>query len=172
MALSASTENMARRMFASIERPELADDPRFRTNSDRLRHSDEFDALIGPIIAQKTQEENVAFFERAEVTIGPVYDISQIIEDPHVIERELLTDYPDPDMDSLPMHHPGARFLRTPASIRTPAPSLGEHNRQLLSEVGVGEAAYRELLASGVAVEGEPQKQPVHSERSREAVQE
>ncbi len=171
MALSASTENMARRMFASIGRPELADDPRFHTNSDRLKHADEFDALIGPIIAQRTQEENVAFFENAEVTIGPVYDISQIIEDPHVIERELLAEYPDPDMGSLPMHHPGARFFRTPASIRTPAPALGEHNRQLLSEVGVGDAAYSELLASGIAVEGPLQNQPVPHERSR-AVQE
>jgi len=172
VALSASTENMAKRMFASVGRPELADDPRFRTNADRLKHADEFDALIGPIIAQRTQEENVAFFEQAEVTIGPVYDISQIIEDPHVIERELLTDYPDSDMDSLPMHHPGARFLRTPASIRTPAPGLGEHNRQLLSEVGIGDTAYSELLAAGVAVEGQPQKQSVHGERSRQVVQE
>ena len=172
MALSASTENMARRMFASIGRPELADDPRFRTNSDRLKHADEFDALIGPIIAQRTQGENVAFFEKAEVTIGPVYDISQIMEDPHVIERELLTEYPDPEMDFLPMHHPGARFFRTPASIRTPAPGLGEHNRELLSEVGVGDAAYGELLASGIAVEGQPQKQPVNGGESRRAVQE
>jgi len=137
-----------------------------------LKHADEFDALIGPIIAQRTQEENVAFFEQAEVTIGPVYDISQIMEDPHVVERELLTEYPDPDMDSLPMHHPGARFFRTPASIRTPAPGLGEHNRQLLSEVSIGDAAYSELLASGIAVEGQPQKQTVHSERSRQPVQE
>jgi crotonobetainyl-CoA:carnitine CoA-transferase CaiB-like acyl-CoA transferase len=52
------------------------------------------------------------------------------------------------------MHHVVARFQRTPASIRTPAPHLGEHNRELLEEIGVDATAYRELLASGVAAEG------------------
>jgi formyl-CoA transferase len=114
---------------------------------------------IGAFIVQRTQAENVAFFETAEVTIGPVYDISQIIEDPHVIERELLSDYPDSEMGNLPMHHPAARFSRTPASLRKPAPSLGEHNRELLRELGLGDAAYEELLRLGVAAEGDPQPQ-------------
>jgi formyl-CoA transferase len=59
------------------------------------------------------------------------------------------------------MHHPGARFFGTPASIRTPAPSLGEHNRQLLAELGIGDAAYRELVTSGVAVEGNSERQAI-----------
>ena len=77
----------------------------FRTNAERVKHAEELDALIGEFIAQRTQSENVTFFEQAEVTIGPVYDISQIVEDPHVIEREVVADYPDPDMGALPMHH-------------------------------------------------------------------
>jgi crotonobetainyl-CoA:carnitine CoA-transferase CaiB-like acyl-CoA transferase len=154
VALSASTEKMARRLFHAIGRPDLADDLRFRSNADRVRHAEELDALIGAFIAQRTQAENVTFFEQAEVTIGPIYDISQIVQDPHVIEREVVTDYPDSDMESLPMHHVVARFLGTPGSIRTPAPLLGEHNRELLKEIGVDEAAYGKLLASGIAAEG------------------
>jgi crotonobetainyl-CoA:carnitine CoA-transferase CaiB-like acyl-CoA transferase len=154
VALSASTQKMAQRLFHAIGRSDLVNDPRFRTNADRVNHAEELDALIGAFIAQRSQGDNVAFFEQAEVTIGPVYDISQILEDPHVIERELVADYPDPDMDALPMHHVVARFLGTPASIRTPAPHLGEHNRELLEEIGVDAKAYRELLASGVAAEG------------------
>jgi crotonobetainyl-CoA:carnitine CoA-transferase CaiB-like acyl-CoA transferase len=161
LALSASTEKMARRVFSSIGRPELADDSRFRTNADRVKHAEALDAIIGAFIAQRTQTENVAFFEQAEVTIGPVYDVSQILEDPHVIERELLADYPDDDMGTLPMHHPGARFSRTPASIRAAAPSLGEHNRQLLGELGIDDEAYRDLVSSGIAVEGRSEQQAV-----------
>ena len=71
----------------------------------------------------------MAFFEQAEVTIGPIYDISQILEDPHVLERELIADYPDPDMGAFPMHHVVPRLSGTPGAIRTPAPRLGEHNR-------------------------------------------
>jgi crotonobetainyl-CoA:carnitine CoA-transferase CaiB-like acyl-CoA transferase len=154
VALSASTQKMAQRLFRAIGQPELIDDPRFSTNSDRVKHADELEAFIEAFIAQRTQAENVAFFEQAEVTIGPIYDISQLLEDPHAIERDLLADYPDPDMGMLPMHHAVGRLLGTPASIRTPAPLMGEHNRELLAQVGVDDLGYAELLASGVAVEG------------------
>jgi formyl-CoA transferase len=154
VGLSASTQKMAERLFRAIGRPELNGDPRFRTNADRVRHLEEIDQVIAPFIAERTLAENVAFFEKAEVTIGPIYDISQIVEDPHVLERELIADYPDADMGQFPMHHVVPRLSGTPGSIRTPAPRLGEHNRALLAEVGIDEWAYSELLARGIASEG------------------
>lgn len=150
VGLSASTQKMAERVFRSIGRPELADDPRYRSNAERVRHAEELDAIIGAFIAQRTQAENVAFFEQAEVTIGPIYDIAQILEDPHVIARELLADYPDADMQAYPMHHVVPRLSGTPGSIRTPAPRLGEHNRELLSDLNVN---YEELLKNKIVFE-------------------
>ncbi|HEX9684305.1 MAG TPA: CoA transferase [Burkholderiales bacterium] len=155
VGLSASTQKMAERVFRSIGRADLIDHPRYRSNADRVQHAEELDAIIGGFVAQRTQAENVAFFEQAEVTIGPIYDISQILEDPHVIDRDLIADYPDSDMGAFPMHHVVPRFLGTPGAIRTPAPRLGEHNRVLLAEIGVDELAYAQLLASGVACEGD-----------------
>jgi formyl-CoA transferase len=154
VGLSASTQKMAERVFRSIGRPDLVDNPRYRNNADRVKHAEELDAIIGGFVAARTQAENVAFFEQAEVTIGPIYDISQIVEDPHVLERELIADYPDPDMGAFPMHHVVPRLLGTPGAIRTPAPRLGEHNRALLAEIGVDDTAYARLLASGAACEG------------------
>ena len=156
VCLSSSTQKMAERLFHSIGRPDLVDHPRYRTNADRVKHAEELDAIIGAYVAERTQAENVAFFERVEVTIGPIYDISQIVEDPHVLERELIADYPDPDMGAFPMHHVVPRLSGTPGSIRTPAPRLGEHNRVLLRELGVDDAAYAQLLASGIACENIP----------------
>ncbi len=150
VSLSASIQKMAERLFRSIGRPELIDDPKFRTNADRVRNAEELDAIIGAFIAERTQAENVAFFEVAEVTIGPIYDTSQILEDPHFIERDVVSDYPDPDMGSLPMHHVVPRLGGTPGAIRTPAPELGEHNRSLLAEIGIDDDRYAELVASGV----------------------
>jgi formyl-CoA transferase len=155
VSLSASTQKMAERVFRSIGRADLVDNPRYRNNADRVRHAEELDAIIGGFVAQRTQAENVAFFEQAEVTIGPIYDISQIVEDPHVRDRELIADYPDPEMGAFPMHHVVPRLTGTPGAIRTPAPRLGEHNRALLAEIGVDEAAYARLLASGAVCEGE-----------------
>jgi formyl-CoA transferase len=154
VCLSASIQKMSERLFRAIGRPELITDPRYATNTGRLKHADELDAIIGEFIGARTQGENVAYFEKYEVTIGPVYDIAQIVEDPHVIERELVADYPDADMGAFPMHHVIPRLSKTPGAIRSPAPKLGEHNRALLAEAGVDEALYTKLLAAGVVSEG------------------
>ena len=154
VCLSGSTQTTAEKIFASVGRPELIKDPRYCTNALRVQHAEEIDAIIGAFVAQRTQEENVAYFEKAEVTVGPIYDVSQIIEDPHVIERELLADYPDADMGEFPMHHVVPRLSGTPGAIRTPAPQLGEHNRARLAELGITDDAYAQLLAAGVVSEG------------------
>ena len=155
VALSASTQKMAERVFTSIGRADLIDNPRYRTNADRVHHAGELDAIIGEFVARRTQAENVEFFEKAEVTIGPIYDITQILDDPHFVEREVIADYPDADMGEFPMHHVVPRLSTTPGSIRTPAPALGQHNRELFAEVGVDEEQYAKLVADGVAYEGE-----------------
>ncbi len=158
VGLSASTQKMTERTFRAIGRPDLIDDSRFRTNADRVKHAAELDAVIGEFIAQRNQVDNVEFFEKAEVTIGPIYDIRQILDDPHIVQRELLADFPDPQMGEFPMHNVVPRLLGTPGSIRTIAPRLGEHNKALLADVGVDDSMYRKLLAAGTVSEGEAPK--------------
>ncbi|MEO6244768.1 MAG: CoA transferase [Opitutaceae bacterium] len=154
VALSGSTQRMSERLFAAIGRPELATDPRFRTNADRLKNVESLDAIIGEFIAMRTQAENVSFFEKAEVTVGPIYDITQILADPHFIAREIVADYPDAELGgALPMHTVVPRLSATPGTIRTPAPRLGEHNRAILAELGLGDSAYAQLVSAGVVIE-------------------
>jgi crotonobetainyl-CoA:carnitine CoA-transferase CaiB-like acyl-CoA transferase len=150
VGLSASIQKMVDRLFRAIGRPDLLDNPRYRTNADRVKHAAELDAIIGAFVATRTQAENVSFFEAAEVTIGPIYDTAQLVEDPHVIERELIADYPDPDMGQLPMHAVVPRLLGTPGSIRSAAPRLGQQNQDILAEIGVSAAAYETLLSDGI----------------------
>ena len=149
VGLSASIQKMTERLFRAIGREDMIGDPRFRTNADRLRHQDELDAAIAPFIEQRTQAENVAFFEAAEVTIGPINDIAAIVRDPHVAARGLLAEYPDDEMGKLPMHAVVPRMDATPGSIRAPAPGLGEHNREVLAEAGMG-GEYERLVRDGV----------------------
>ncbi len=153
VALSGSTQGMAERIFRAIGRHELIEDPRFKTNAGRVKFAADLDAIIGAFIGQHTQQQNLTFFENAGVTVGPIYDISQILQDSHFIEREIVADYPDADVNPLPMHHVVPRLLGTPGSIRAPAPTLGEHNRVLLQELGVAPADYEKLLADGILVE-------------------
>jgi crotonobetainyl-CoA:carnitine CoA-transferase CaiB-like acyl-CoA transferase len=155
VGLSASTQKMAERTLRAIGREDLVDDPRFRTNADRVKNAEALDTIIGEFIGRRTQAENVAFFEQAEVTIGPIYDTRQILEDPHFLAREILADYPDAEMGAFPMHAVSPRLSETPGAIRAPAPHLGQHNREVLARIGIDDAAYEKLLADGALVEGE-----------------
>ena len=153
VALSASTQSMTERLFRAMARADLLNDPRFRTNDDRVKNAAELDGIIAAFMGRRTQAETVAFFEKAEVTVGPIYDVPQILEDPHFIQREIIADYPDPEMKTIPMHAVVPRLLGTPGSIRSRAPGLGEHNRAILKEAGVDDPAYTRLLAAGVVIE-------------------
>lgn len=154
VGLSASTQKMTERLFRSIGRAELIDDPRFRTNALRVRNAAALDGIIGAFVAARSQAENVAFFEQAEVTIGPIYDVAQIMADPHVAAREVIADYPDADMGALPMHHVVPRLAATPGSIRMPAPRLGEHSRAVLAGLGLSGGETDALIADGVVIDG------------------
>lgn len=150
VCLSASIEKMAVRLFKAIGRPDIMENPRYRKNADRVKHAAELDAIIGAFIAGRTQAENVAFFEAAEVTIGPIYDTAQILEDPHFAARAILAEYPDPDMQSFPMPAVAPRLSRTPGSIRSRAPALGADNRTVLARAGIDDAEFARLSAAGV----------------------
>jgi formyl-CoA transferase len=150
VGLSASTQKMAERTFRAIGREDLVSDARYKTNAERVQRAEELDAIIGAFVAQRTQAENVAFFEKAEVTIGPIYDVTQIVEDPHILERELLADYPDADMGQFPMHPVVPRLLGTPGSIRTPAPRLGQHNGEILKSLGLKASDIKSLKEKGI----------------------
>ena len=127
---------MAERLFLAMDRPDLVDDPRFRTNLDRRNHVDELDRLIQEYVEKLTLQECVDHFRAKQVTIGPVYDISQIVLDPHVVERGVLVEVPDSEIGSVPMHDVVPRLSGTPGRLRTPAPALGEHTEEILDRIG------------------------------------
>jgi crotonobetainyl-CoA:carnitine CoA-transferase CaiB-like acyl-CoA transferase len=154
IGISASIQAMAERLFRSIGRDDMIVDPRFRTNSDRVRNAEACEAPIVAFISARTLAENMEVFERAEVTAAPVYDIDQFMADPHVVEREILVDLPDDDMGHLPMHNVIPRLSDTPGRLRRPAPSLGEHTAEILGGLGLDRAALDRLAQEGVIALG------------------
>jgi formyl-CoA transferase len=150
VAISASTQAMTERLFTAIGRADLNTDPRFRTNAERIKRRDEVDAIIGSFIGQRTLAENIAFFEEAGVTAGPVYDIAQFLGDPHVQTRGIVVDVPDTDMGETPMHAPVPRLSRTPGVLRTPAPAVGQHNDEVYGRIGYSGERRADLRQRGI----------------------
>jgi crotonobetainyl-CoA:carnitine CoA-transferase CaiB-like acyl-CoA transferase len=145
ISISASIQSMAERLFRTIGRADMIDDPRFRTNTDRVKNIAETDRPVAEFIKARTLTENLAIFEKAEVTAAPVYDIDQFIADPHVQARQIVTELPDDEMGSVPMHAVVPRLSGTPGEIRTPAPALGQHNDEILGGLGLSPAAIENL---------------------------
>ena len=150
VAISASTQSMTERLFAAIGRGDLNTDPRFKTNAERIKRRHEVDAIVGEFIKARTLADNIAFFEEAGVTAGPVYDIAQFLEDPHVQARGIVVDAPDDEMGQTPMHAPVPRLSRTPGVLRTPAPSIGQHNDEIYGRIGYGAERRAELRQRGI----------------------
>jgi len=150
IGISASIQAMAERLFRAIGREDVIADPRFRTNSDRVRNAEACEAPIVAFIGARTLTENMEVFERAEVTAAPVYDIDQFMADPHVIAREILVDLPDDELGRLPMHNVIPRLSDTPGRLRRPAPALGEHTAEILGLLGLAHAEIDGLAREGI----------------------
>jgi crotonobetainyl-CoA:carnitine CoA-transferase CaiB-like acyl-CoA transferase len=154
IAISASIQAMAERLFRAIGRADMIDDPKFRTNTDRVRNIDECDGVVADWIAGRTQAEAMAVFEAAEVTATPIYEIDQLMDDPHVHARGVLVEAPDDEAGSVLMHNIIPRLSETPGRLRTAAPALGQHTRSVLESIGYDADRLAALAADGVIKEG------------------
>jgi crotonobetainyl-CoA:carnitine CoA-transferase CaiB-like acyl-CoA transferase len=136
VAMSASTETMARRVFRTIGRPEMIDDPRFCSNSARVEHRALVDETVGAWFAARSREEALRAMREASVTVGPVYTIVDAMSDDHFREREIIVDANDRTLGHVSMHNILPRLSQTPGVWRRPAPLLGEHTNAILTEAG------------------------------------
>ncbi len=136
VALSGSTPAVARRIFEIIGRADMNDDPRFRSNSERLKHRDLVDDAIGAWFAVRSHDEALATMRDSGATVGPIYNIADATEDAHFAEREVIVSLDDAEHGALPMHNIVPRMSETPGRFRRPAPALGEHTAEVLAEVG------------------------------------
>jgi crotonobetainyl-CoA:carnitine CoA-transferase CaiB-like acyl-CoA transferase len=150
IAISASIQAMAERLFRAIGRPDMIEDPRFRTNTDRVRNIDACDGIVAAWIAERTLADNMAVFEASEVTATPIYEIDQLLDDPHVQARGVLVEAPDDEAGSVLMHNIIPRLSDTPGRLRLPAPSLGQHTSSILESIGYDAARLAALVTDGV----------------------
>ena len=137
IAMSGSMQSMAMRIFRTIGRADMCDDPRYNTQAARSENREEVDAIVGGFIAERTLAEAMEVFEHEGVTAGPIYSAAQLKEDRHAKERGVIVNLPDDELGRLPMHNVIPRLSGTPGAIRTPAPEIGAHNEEILGALGL-----------------------------------
>lgn len=140
------------RLARMMELPELLDDARFKTNSDRMQNR----AALFEILAQQTRErttrELLAALDAAGIPAGPVNTIGEMLADPHVLAREMVVETVHPVAGPTKALGLPIKFTRTPGGVRRPAPLLGEHTREVLRDSGWADADIDALAKSGAAL--------------------
>jgi crotonobetainyl-CoA:carnitine CoA-transferase CaiB-like acyl-CoA transferase len=151
VALSGSTETMARRVFKTIGRPDMTADERFSCNAARVKNRSLVDEAVGGWFAARTRDEALETMREAGVTVGPVYTIADAVTDAHFRERGIVVDVEDDELGVMPMHNIVPRLSESAGTWRRPAPRLGEHTDAVLAEAGFGCEAIAKLKEAGAA---------------------
>ena len=134
----------------ALDCPELIDDPRFADVTLRTRNADLLAELLDRATGAHTTAELCARLEVEDVPHAAVTSLESLHRHPQVIENRLLVESEHPHAGRTRTPRPVASFEATPATLRRPAPALGEHTDELLAELGLPEGEIHELRAEGV----------------------
>ena len=131
-------------------RPELADDPRFRANPDRVKNRAVLVRIVREIMGTRTKQQWTDALEAAGVPCGPINNYAEVFENEQVRHRGLRVDIPHP-LGAVPTVASPMRFSATPVEYNVPPPRLGQHTREVLNGLlGLGDAEIDALGARGV----------------------
>ena len=135
---------------AASDRPDLAEDPRFNTPGGRAVNATERILLMAEIIKKHPTTEWLQRLDTNDVPSAPVLRRSEVMANQQVLARELIAEFDHPDIGRVRQPKPAARFDRTPAAIRGPAPRIGEHSAIILAELGLATAEIERLAAEKI----------------------
>lgn len=151
LVLGVASEGIWRRFCPAIGRADLADDPRFAKNADRVGNRAALIALLADLFKTRSTAVWLKILNDAEVPSAPVQTIDQVFNAPQVRHREMLVEVDHPTVGNLRMAGVPVKFSVTPASIRLPPPLLGQHTDEVLASwLEMGDKEIAELKGKQV----------------------
>lgn len=151
VAIGANSDAIFKRLMMAIGRHELADDPRYKTNAERSEYAAELDELIENWTRQHTLDEILSILDEAEVPVGPIYSVTDIVQDEQYQARDMIV---ESEIEGIgPVKMPGLVPLlsETPGGIEWYGGSLGTHNEDVYSGLlGLSAEEIQQLSEEGV----------------------
>jgi crotonobetainyl-CoA:carnitine CoA-transferase CaiB-like acyl-CoA transferase len=148
--IAALNDRLWAALCQALDMPELRDDPRFRTNPDRVRNRAALVALLRARLAQRPTAHWVEVITAAGVPCSPVRDLAEVAADPQLAACQMLVTLPHPTIGEVRLVGPPVKLSETPLEVRLRPPLFGEHTAEILAELGYDAAAQERLRAQGV----------------------
>ncbi|PXW16854.1 CaiB/BaiF CoA transferase family protein [Paraburkholderia caballeronis] len=127
-------------------RPDLADDVRFATNPERVRHRDTLVPILAEMVRTRTKADWIGALEAAGVPCGPINDLAEVFDNEQVVARGMQVDLPHPSGATVKLVRNPIRMTETPPRVESHPPTLGEHTDAVLRDVlGFSDAQIAEL---------------------------
>jgi crotonobetainyl-CoA:carnitine CoA-transferase CaiB-like acyl-CoA transferase len=151
LVVGCAKEKFWQRLTVVVDRPDLAQDPRFATFADRARHSGDLVGLLEEIFRTRTVADWLAPMYAAGIPCAPINDVAAALTDPHTIERQLIAETDHPRFGRV-------RSLRSPVRVGAPGgdtapprrgPAMGEHTEDVLRGLGYDDDRIAELRRAG-----------------------
>ncbi|HTE03056.1 MAG TPA: CoA transferase [bacterium] len=152
ITLGAASQRTWERLCQALGRAELITRPEFATDGDRVRHRRELVPLIEEITRAKPMQHWLDMLEDAGVPCGPILNYAQVFDDPHVRHRGMVQQLDHPVGGRINQLGPPVKLSATPARLRRPAPTFGQHTAEILAELGYDGATVNRLAAEGAVV--------------------
>ncbi|MBC3869674.1 CaiB/BaiF CoA transferase family protein [Undibacterium oligocarboniphilum] len=133
--VAAGNDGQYRKFVQAGGQPELADDPRFNTNPQRVQNRDTLVPLLAEMVKKKSKPEWIALLEAAGVPCGPINRINEVFEDPQVQARGMKIKLPHPEASSVNLVASPMKLSATPVSYRDAPPLLGQHTDEVLHQL-------------------------------------
>jgi formyl-CoA transferase len=146
IVIGAGNDGQFRKLTQMLGKPELADDPRFKTNKDRIAHREALEAELRELTKDRNGEAFANELMQNGVPSGAVMEVPDVMEHPHTKHRGMVW-----EKDGWRNVGNPVKLSRTPASPRSKPRTFGADTRKVLAEVGYTAAEIDGLLASGVA---------------------
>jgi crotonobetainyl-CoA:carnitine CoA-transferase CaiB-like acyl-CoA transferase len=140
------------RLVRVLNAPEWLEDPRFRTNAERMKNLEALVALMNARLKGRKVDELIAALEAERVPCGPINSIADMAADPQTAARDMVVELEHPRAGRTRALGLPIKLSRTPGKVSRPAPVLGQHTREVLTEFGFSAAEIDGLVASGAAV--------------------
>ncbi|MDE1198030.1 MAG: CaiB/BaiF CoA-transferase family protein [Pseudomonas sp.] len=150
VVIAGNSDPIFKRLMQTIGRPDLGEAPEFAQNDGRAAQSEMLDAAISAWSSSLPIDDVLQALEQAEVPAGRIYNVADIVADPHYQAREMILDAQLPGGTNVKMPGIVPKLSETPGSVNWQGPALGQHTDSVLGDLGLTAADIAQLKTDGV----------------------